>query len=159
MEVYATTGVVLNGFLLWLDIQRQIKPENLWKEQAVQRFFKEEITDAKEILWRTAGDSIIGKKILRKGTTKMVSEVNDICTALKLLSEKESTMVSQTPMAQPVEGDNSEVNEKMKEIEESLSSLVTASGHRGPASSEDSSKTGHRYKLGLILGLILLLET
>ena len=113
MEVYATNGVVLTGFLLWLDIQRQIKPENLWKEQAVQRFLKEEITDAREILCRTAGDSIIGKTILRKGTTKMVSEVNDICTASKLLSDKESTLVSQTPMAQPVEGDNSEVNKKM----------------------------------------------
>ena len=134
MEVHASNGVVLNGFLLWLDIQRQTTPGNLWKVQAVQRFLKEEITDAKEILWRTVGDSIIGKKILRKGPTKMVSEVNDICTAMKLLSEKvilpmflgTSTMVSQTPLAQLVEGDNTEVNAKFKEIEESINSLVTA---------------------------------
>ena len=82
MEVHATNGVVLNGgFLLWLDIQRQTTPENVWKVQAVKRFLKEEIADAKEILWRTVRDSIIDKKILRKGPTKMVSEVNDICTA------------------------------------------------------------------------------
>ena len=86
--------------------------------QAVRRLIKEENTDAKEMQWRTVGDSIIGKEILRKGPTKMVSEVNDICTAMKLLSEivslpmflGTSTMVSQTPLAQLVEGDNSEVN-------------------------------------------------
>ena len=35
-------------------------------------------------------------------------------------------MVSQTPLAQLVEEDNSEVNAKFKEIEESINSLVTA---------------------------------
>ena len=34
-------------------------------------------------------------------------------------------MVSQTPLAQLVEEDNSEVNAKFKEIEESINSLVT----------------------------------
>ena len=29
MEVHATNGKVLNGFLLWANIQRQITPENL----------------------------------------------------------------------------------------------------------------------------------
>ena len=64
----------------------------------------------------------------------MVSEVNDICTAMKLLSEKVSlpmflgtnTIVSSTPLAQPVEGDNSKVIAEFKEIEEFLNSLVTA---------------------------------
>ena len=79
MEVHATNGVVLNGFLLWTDIQREITPENVWKVQAVKRFLKEEITDAKVLLWRAVGELTIGKKILRKGPTKMVSEVNDIC--------------------------------------------------------------------------------
>ena len=32
MEVHhANNGVELNGFLLWLDIQRQTTPERLWK--------------------------------------------------------------------------------------------------------------------------------
>ena len=123
--------------------------------QAVQRFLNEKITDAKEIQWRTVGDSIIGKKIRRKGQTTMVSEVNDIYTAMKILSEKvslpmslgTSTMVSQTPLAQLVEGDNSEVNADFKEIEESLNSLVTALSTKNvsdPAPSkentDDSSK-------------------
>ena len=74
---------------------------------------------------------VIGKKILRKGPTKMLC---GICTAMKLLSEKvslpmflgTSTMVSQTPLAQLAEGDNSEVNAKFKERRISLNSLVTA---------------------------------
>ena len=69
-------------------IQRHITPENVWKVQAVKIFLKEEMTDAKEIQWRFVGESTIGMKILRKGTTKMVSELNDICTAMKSLSEK-----------------------------------------------------------------------
>ena len=117
MEVHATNGVVLYGFLLWADIQRHIIQENVCKVHVVKRFLKEEITDGKEILGRAVGYSTIGKKVLRKGPTKMVSEVNDICTAMKLLSEKEGlpmfsgtiTMVSQTPISQPAEGSECEV--------------------------------------------------
>ena len=64
------------------------------------------------------------------------SEMNDICAALKILSEKDcmpmflstSNMVSQTPIYNlyPVEGDNSEVTARLKIVEESLNSIMTS---------------------------------
>ena len=83
-------GVILNGLLLWADIQRKVTPENIWKAQAVKKFDSEEITESKELLWRIAGDSILGKMVKRKGANKTSSECNDICYALTSLSEKDS---------------------------------------------------------------------
>ena len=60
-EVYATNDAILNGLLFWINIQRHVTPENIWKTQAATKFLKEEITDAKEILWRIIGESELGK--------------------------------------------------------------------------------------------------
>ena len=46
----ALHGVVMNGFLVWADIQRRTTAENIWKAQALKHFTNDEITDAKEIL-------------------------------------------------------------------------------------------------------------
>ena len=50
VEVHATKGVIMNGFLLWANIQRQTTPDNIWKDECTANFLKEEITDAKEML-------------------------------------------------------------------------------------------------------------
>ena len=50
----ALRGVVLNGLLVWADIQRRMTAENIWKEGALKHFTKHELIDAKEILWDVA---------------------------------------------------------------------------------------------------------
>ena len=58
LNTHGANGVIMNGFLVWANIQRMIRPANSWKEEALSKFVKEEITEAKECLWRTCGDSI-----------------------------------------------------------------------------------------------------
>ena len=80
------------------------------------------------------GDAVLGKMVCRQGTTKTHSEVNDICAAMKVLSENDSLpmflgtsgMVSQTPIyiSDPIDGDSSEMNVRLKVIEESLDSVL-----------------------------------
>ena len=36
----ALHGVVLNGFLVWANIQRRTIAENIWKEEALRKFTK-----------------------------------------------------------------------------------------------------------------------
>ncbi len=133
LSIHANNGVALNSLLLWVDIQRQLHPENHWKTLAVKGFLDSEITEAKELLWRTSDITIIGKMTKRQGATKKVSEVNDICVALKKLSEKDcvpmfistSGMVAQTPIfnSRPIRNDSDVTNEKLNNIDESIKSL------------------------------------
>ena len=133
IEVHATKGVIMNGFLLWANIERQTTPENIWKEEATAKFLKEEITDAKETLWRICGDRIPGTVKKRECASKIVSEVNDICFALKVLAEKDtlpmflatSKMIKETPILKSYPGDNDkEVNSRLKEIEKAINSIL-----------------------------------
>ena len=48
IEVHATKGIIMNGFLIWANIERQTTPENLWKEEGTTKFLKEEISDVKD---------------------------------------------------------------------------------------------------------------
>ena len=133
IALHATNGVILNGLLLWVDIHRK---SNIWKMHTVNKFVSEEITEAKELLWRTADESIVGKLVKRQGANKGVSEINDICSALKLLSEKDSLpmfmgtsiMVAQTPVYRfsSPDNDSSVVDNMLKTIEESIKSLVAS---------------------------------
>ena len=133
LSIHANNGVALNSLLLWVDIQRQLHPENHWKALAIKGFLDSEITEAKELLWRTSDITIIGKMTKRQGATKKVSEVNDICVALKKLSEKDcvpmfistSGMVAQTPIfnSRPLRNDSDVTNEKLNNIDESIKSL------------------------------------
>ena len=134
INAHAESGAVVNGLLLWVDIQRGMNPENIWKEQAQKRFLSEEITEGKDTLWKVCGESTLGKMVKRQGNTKSKSEVNDICEAFKILSEKDvlpvvlgtSALVAKTPIynCHPVEGDTSEVNHRLKVIEESMNSII-----------------------------------
>ena len=133
VRIHATSGVAINSFLVWADIQRQLHPDDHWKPLAVKGFIPSEITEAKELLWRTSDKSLIGKMTKRQGTSKSTSEVNDICTALKKLSEKNcvplfistSDMVAQTPIfnSRPLVSDSDIMKNKLVFIEESINTL------------------------------------
>ena len=66
-----------------------METENIWKTQAITKFVSGEITEAKEILWRISGETILGKMVKSQGAAKSQSEINDICAALKILSEQD----------------------------------------------------------------------
>ena len=102
----------------------------------MKRFDNEEITEAKELLWRTAGDSILGKMVKRQGANKSLSECNDICYALTSLSEKDSlpmflctgNMVAQTPIyiaAQDENASSEVINTQLKTIQESINYILS----------------------------------
>ena len=119
-------------------------------EKSITKFLKEEITEAKETLWRTSGESVLGRLVSRQDPTKTASEISDICSALKAFSETNmlpmflstSDMVVQTPIyiAHPVQSDSTELNARLKVIEESLNSIMPSYGSNnesiesGPAS-------------------------
>ena len=104
MTNLALHGVILNGFLVWADIQRRTTAEYIWNAEG-KHFIKEEITDAKEVLWDVADNGVLGNMIKRQGPSKSTAEINDISNALKKLAEREvmplflgtSNMVMQTP--------------------------------------------------------------
>ena len=105
LQNIALHGVVLDGMLTWVDTQRRTLPADIWKNAALKYFTAEEITNTKNILWDVAKDAILGRNIGRKGDSKSASEMNDICEALKIMSEKQvmpifmstSTMMLQSP--------------------------------------------------------------
>ena len=90
----------------------------------------QEITEAKEALWRISGEALLGKMIKRQGSSKLVSELNDVSSALKTLSEKDalpmflgtSLMVSQTPIYQ-LDSEDKSGDKKLDNIEKSLNSI------------------------------------
>ena len=136
IKVYAKSGVVMNGFLMWANIQRLTTPENEWKEEALKKFLKSEITDAKECLWRICGEKITLPLKKRQGSSKSVSEVDDIAKALKILAENENLpmfiatadMVKETPIflqAEKVSENEREMMSKLKCVENSLKEILT----------------------------------
>ena len=105
----ALHGLIVNGFLLWADIKRRTTADKIWKAEALKHFSKEEITNAKSMLWDACDENVIGRMIRRQGPSKNNSEVDDISAALTLLAEGEvlplfvgtSSMVMQTPSISP----------------------------------------------------------
>ena len=124
-------GAVANGFLMWADIQRKQQPESVWITQAEENFIDVEVTEAKELLWQTLGDSILGKIVRRKGTSKRKSDISDICEAFKKLAEANTmpTFIATSDMIArtPIYNDSLECKcgvEKLDGIENTLNSLV-----------------------------------
>ena len=135
IRVYAKTGVVMNGLLMWANIQRMTAPENEWKNEALKKFLKSEITDAKDSLWRICGDNISIPTKKRQGPSKSVSEIDDIAKALKSLAEGENLpmfiataeMVKETPIyvSESKESESErEVMSKLEGVENSLKAIL-----------------------------------
>ena len=126
----ALHGVVLSGFLVWANIQRRTIAENIWKEEALKKFTKEELTEAKEMLWDVADKAVLGKMTKRQGPTKPILEINDICVALKTLSENKvmpifictCNMIMQTPLfnIDLMENSNEVIANSLKILEDTV---------------------------------------
>ena len=106
LKAFASNGIVMNSFLLWVSIKRLTTAEDTWKEESIARFLPEEITAAKESLWHVSADKIPNPLKKRQGKNKIASEVNDISTAMTQLAEKEclpmflstNDMIKETPL-------------------------------------------------------------
>ena len=46
LKAFASNGIVMNSFLLWVSIKRLTTAEDTWKEESIARFLPEEITAA-----------------------------------------------------------------------------------------------------------------
>ena len=128
LKSFALHGVILDVLLLWVDTQRRTVPENIWKQRTLTHFTKDEITNAKNVLWEISNESTLGRNITRKGESKSVSEIDDICGALKILSEKQimptfigtSTMILQSPSDDSIGVKNQSLELKLDSVEKSL---------------------------------------
>lgn len=130
----ALHGVILNGLLVWVNMQRQTTAENIWKALAIRHFTKEEITDAKEALWDVGDTNVLGKLIKRQGTSKSSSELDDISTALTKLVEKKvlllfiatSNMVMKTPShnVNTHDANNDAIINRLKLLEDSVNAFI-----------------------------------
>ncbi len=129
IEIQATYGCIMDSFLLWADIQRKMHPEKTWKAEAEKKFVKSEITDAKETLWRIVGEEQLGKMTKRQGAAKYTSEINDICSAMKTLSEKGTMpMVAKTPLysADCIVCQPSSLNDRLNKMDKSMDTMINA---------------------------------
>ena len=161
IEVHATNGAITNALLLWADIQRKQHPEDIWKSEIAKKFTSLEITDAKDTLWRVSGEELLGKLVKRQGNSKVNSEVNDICAALKTLSERDampmflctSGMVAQTPIYETSQENNVEV--KLNNINSSIKSVIEMIKPNDESSklrAKDKSDQAGRTNLDIPLG-------
>ena len=120
----ALHGLIVNGLLLWADIQHRTAPSKEWKEKALIHFNDEEISNAKNLLWDVSNEEIIGKKVNRQGPSKQESEINDIELALNALAEEEriplfvasSSMVMQTPGQEHTQPGLKDIEEMMDSV-------------------------------------------
>ena len=113
----------------------------------MKKFSRQEITEAKEILWRTAGESMLVKIVNRQGNSKSASEVNDISTAFKKLEEKDSVpmllctsgMAAQTPVYDhdPVKKDMS----KLDAIDASVKSIIQMLNSKDKQDTQNADST------------------
>ena len=90
LKCHVNNGVILNGLLIWVWIQRRTTADNIWKSQAVAKFTSIEITASKDELWKIEGESVLGKIVKCQGTSKSITEINDICVAFNKLAENET---------------------------------------------------------------------
>lgn len=150
VEIHGENGAIMNGILMWINIQRQMFHENKWKSKIVDKFSAEEISDAKETLWRISGKSISVASKKRQGPSKSISEVNDICSAIDELGNKgcmplflaTTGIIKTTPLCEPVsvesailenfkciENENRDVKEKLTALEKTIKDIPMSSPH------------------------------
>ena len=133
----APNGVILNGVLLWINIQRSSTTENILKNQLVKKVTSAEISDAKAALVDTVDENICTQAKIknRQGINKSIHEIEDIINVMKKLDEANdlpiflatSDMVKSVPILSSVntdEVDISDVMNNVKMLENSVNSLM-----------------------------------
>ena len=130
-------GAVINGVLVWLDIQIKTTAEDIFLAQALSCFTDTEINEAKTALWSVADTSQIGEYSARRGNTKKKNELDDIVKAMKILNDKKalpllvgtSTMMKNLPAhnIDPKQADTGDILTRMQVLEQSMACLLYTS--------------------------------
>ena len=78
-------GAIINGLLVWMDIQNNTTAPTIWKNQMIEAFDDEEIIEAKTVLFSTVGGdgSRIGK--FENHPKKKSLHAEDLVVAMKKL--------------------------------------------------------------------------
>ena len=53
----AKNGIAVNGILVWMDVQQETTPSNVWMTQAASMFSGPEVDAARSALWKAVGVS------------------------------------------------------------------------------------------------------
>ena len=115
-----------------VDIQRMTTAGNIWKTQAISYYTAEEISEAKDKLWKICGEIFIGKMI-RQGSLKTKAELDDISVAVNTLSEHDilltfvasSSMLRQTLLLNENMSTNSNVIlTRLSILEDSINAVL-----------------------------------
>ena len=127
-------GVVINGLLIWIDIQNQTTPPAIWKAQMIELFTDDEILEAKTRLFNAVGGEATRIGIFENHPKKKSLHAEDLVTAMKRLWESgekplllASSDMMRTTRIYNVEKENesniSDVLNRVKLLESSLNNI------------------------------------
>ena len=77
-------GIVINGIILWIDIQQEETAFSVWKALAFSKYTDDEIRDAKRALWMASGE-FLTNIVNRQGDNMKSKDIDDIHEALSTL--------------------------------------------------------------------------
>ena len=77
LEENGNNGLVVNGVILWIDIQMNSTALEVWKSIAMARFTVEEVREGKRNLWMASGHHL-GGPLPRIGDNAKASDLKDI---------------------------------------------------------------------------------
>ena len=88
----ATNGIIINGLLVWIDIQQRSTPTKIWQAQASYAFCDVEVEMARSALWKAAGKRVdlIGDLSGHKSPRKKEKNLGDIDRAMTKLRENDA---------------------------------------------------------------------
>ena len=96
MKQYGKNGIVVSGVVSWIQVNKNMAANGIWKQVAEQSWNDEEITEAKNALLAAAGGERLaqlapGMGVNRKSVPgRKVKEIKDIIDAITALEEDNS---------------------------------------------------------------------
>ena len=140
VQEHGKNGVVIDGIIVWIDIQQDRSADMLWKARALDRYCDAEVTTAKATLWKASEKNIGYGAPARQGEHKTKADIDDIDNALKKLKAGNakpvmmatSKMVARTPNFCGI-AEDSNVNDvalKVKNMESALDAFMKQNGNQ-----------------------------
>lgn len=133
LNAEANHGIIINGFLLWMETQFLTSCVDDFFREALEYFDEDEIMEGKYALFQFSDANVIGKMPIRQGLNKKTSCLDDVITAMKKLMDTKklpliigtTRMVLRTPLV-PNKTDSQEgtINRRINKIEDSLENFI-----------------------------------
>ena len=92
MKQYGKNGIVVSGVVTWIQVNKNMAANGIWKQVAEQNWNDEEITEAKNALAAAGGEKLVqlapGMGVNRKSVPgRKVKEIKDIIDGITALEE------------------------------------------------------------------------